>query len=80
MPDKCTVTYEVPGGAVLACDNLNAACFGWNPTDRRQGIYCREVVRDGEPKKLFFKLKSGSYAANGAALNYCPFCGEDIRL
>ena len=35
-------------------------------------------VKDAEPTRTFFGVKSGAYRSSGIVFNFCPFCGEPI--
>lgn len=40
-----------------------------------------EIVQpDASPKRNFVVAKQGDYRYKGLAFNYCPFCGEAVRL
>lgn len=74
---KCSVS----GISVKCCDLLGKSLDGTNPTSRSKGLFLPERVNvnSGEKGHDIVQLHSGLYIGRGIALNFCPFCGENIQ-
>lgn len=74
---KCSVSED--GKHIKPCRLLTAA-FEFNSPPNKKGIiqYQLHNHQTGKPSRTYFIAKSGDYKKNGLALNFCPFCGEEI--
>lgn len=77
MSDKCLVN----GKHLTPCKPLMKSLMGRNPTGRSMGLFMpsRVNLTTHEPGTDIVQLHSGEYLGRGIALNYCPFCGTEIR-
>lgn len=74
---KCIVN----GRRLSLCGPLEAALSYGNPTPKGKGLYKPErvILATGEPGTEIIQLHSGEFVGKGVALNFCPFCGEEIK-
>lgn len=74
---KCVTS----GRHLTPCSWLAKALEYGHPTAKAKGLYKpdRVILSTREKGTDVVQLHSGQFIGRGAALNYCPFCGEDIR-
>ncbi len=75
--NKCKIAE---GKFVVACKHLQEASEYGHPRGKKKGIFAWALTKDFKPSRTFFGVKSGEFVENGIALNYCPFCGENIEI
>ena len=69
MSNECIITKDE---IILACDNLRTYC------DNKVLCNSSIVDIDGERTKNFYTLLTDS-RRDGVVMNFCPFCGKDIK-
>lgn len=77
MSDKCTLD----GNLINRCDMLAKALEYGNPSYRSKGAFIPERVNFNTGKSAIdiAQLHSGEYVGRGIAMNFCPFCGENLK-
>lgn len=77
MTDKCKVHDD----KISPCDALSRIMEYGNPTPRSKGVFIPERVniKTHEPGIDICQIHSGQYVGRGAAMLYCPFCGESLK-
>ena len=77
MQIKC----KVIGKKISRCYTLQKALEYGNPSSRKKGCFVPERVNinTGEAGIDIVQLHSGDYVGRGVAMNFCPFCGENIK-
>lgn len=77
MQIKC----KVIGNKISRCYTLQKALEYGNPSSRNKGCFVpeRANINTGEPGTDIVQLHSGDYVGRGVAMNFCPFCGENIK-
>jgi hypothetical protein len=77
MQIKC----KLVGNKISRCYTLQKALEYGNPSFRQKGCFVpeRANINTGEPGIDIVQLHSGDYVGRGIAMNFCPFCGENIK-
>jgi hypothetical protein len=77
MSTKC----KVSGNKIIPCDVMVRATEYRNPTPKSKGVFIPERVniKTGAPGTDIAQLHSGAYVGRGAAMKFCPFCGESLN-
>ena len=79
-PERCSLVED--GKVVQPCHFLAAGVeSSFARGSRRQGLQLITLVniRTREKARTFVAVRSGEYGKSGVAINFCPFCGEDIN-
>ena len=79
MGGKCS--YVKGGYADNVCSAMSDSAEGGRQTKKSKGVYSGSIVniRTKERLGIQLKLKSGEFVENGICLNFCPFCGGQVR-
>lgn len=77
ISNKCCIT----GNKISPCDTLDRAIEYGNPGAKSKGLFVPERVntKTGEPGTDIAQMHSGAFVGAGAALYFCPFCGESLK-
>ena len=77
MADKCKVTDK----GIALCETLAKCREYGNPKPRSKGVFIpfRVNFGTGEPVLPVAQIHSGSFVGGGAAMYFCPFCGESLK-
>ncbi|KAF1368757.1 hypothetical protein [Yokenella regensburgei] len=76
-----TKQCRIAGNKISPCETLARATEYGNPRPKSKGLFVPERVniKTGEPGTDIAQLHSGAFVGAGAALNFCPFCGESLK-
>lgn len=69
------------GRHLTPCSMLVKSLQYGHPTGKAKGLFKpdRVILSTREKGTDIVQLHSGTFIGRGVALNYCPFCGADIR-
>lgn len=72
---------QVNGNQITPCVVLGKALEYRNPSLKSKGIFIPERVNinTGERGTDIAQIHSGQYVGRGAAMFFCPFCGESLK-
>ena len=78
---KCGFVKDGYADAETLCEGLLESIQGGRQTKKSRGLYSASIVNFKTRQRLGeqIKLKSGEFTENGICLNFCPFCGGQLR-
>lgn len=68
------------GKTIMCCELLARTLEYGNPRNTSKGVFIPERVNitTGKPGTDIAQLHSGEFVGRGIAMNFCPFCGENL--
>lgn len=81
MLNKCSFVKGGYADSESVCTALVKAMQGGRQTKKSRGLYSGSMVNFNSGERLGeqIKLKSGEFVESGICLNFCPFCGGQLR-
>jgi hypothetical protein len=79
--DMCEVRE---GKFVEPCHALYDTSEFGNPSGKKKGVFTWRLFNTSAipaaPSRTMFGVKSGKFIMKGIIFNFCPFCGQKIRI
>ena len=79
--EKCNYIKGGYADSKTVCGAMLESIQGGRQTKKSRGLYSSSIVNFKTRARLGekIKLKSGEFTEDGICLNFCPFCGGQLR-
>lgn len=72
---------EIVENGIVMCEGLESSIQDYYQKSRSKGLIHTTLTNFKTNKqRVLIVLKSGQHNPKGVIVNYCPFCGVDIRM